>query len=120
MQGTIIPNDKMDHVIVASSVFLCKSKKLNRLIKLSLSGTGILEDSYGDDLSYAHFSLDLFAHGSNYTNNSFAKLLHNLELPLKSTLNHELFLESIFDPFVYCNFVGSRLWRVATFVVCRN
>jgi hypothetical protein len=37
------------------------------------------------DVCYAHYGLDIFVHDANYTVGSFAKLLRDLERPLKSS-----------------------------------
>jgi hypothetical protein len=49
-----------------------------------LSVTDMLAHGHGD-VCYAHYGLDIFAHDSNYTVGSFAKLLQDLERPPKST-----------------------------------
>lgn len=87
-----IMHDKMDHAKTASPVFSHKSKELDGLFKLPVSVTGMLAHGHGD-VRYAHYGLDLFAHDSNYTIGSFAKLLRDLELPPKST-SRELFVGS--------------------------
>ena len=44
-------------------------------------------------MRYVHYGLDMFAHDSNYTISSMAKLLRDLELPPKSS-SRELFVGS--------------------------
>jgi hypothetical protein len=72
--------DKMDDAKTASPVFLHKRKQLDGLLKLLVSILGKLMHGHGD-VHYAHYGLDLFAHDSNYTVGSFAKLLQDLERP---------------------------------------
>jgi hypothetical protein len=80
---TII-HDKMDHAKTALPVFSHKTKQLDRLMKLPVAVTGMLAHGHGD-VRYAHYGLDIFAHDANYTVGSFAKLLHDLERPPKSS-----------------------------------
>ena len=87
-----VMHDKMDHAKTASLVFSHKSKDLDGLVKLPLSVTGMIAHGHGD-VRYVHYGLDLFPHDSNYTIGSMAKLLHDLELPPKSS-SRELFVGS--------------------------
>jgi hypothetical protein len=64
---------------------LHKTKKLDGLTKLPVSVTGMLAHNHGD-VCYVHYGLDIFAHNSNYTVGSFAKLLRDLERIPKSSL----------------------------------
>jgi hypothetical protein len=73
-----IVHDKMDHPKTASLVFSHKTEQLDGLMKLPISIIGMLVHGDGD-VRYAHYGLDLFAHDSNYTIGSFAKLLRDLE-----------------------------------------
>jgi hypothetical protein len=84
-----IVHDKMDHTKTASPVFSHKTKQLDGLMKLPVSVTGMLAHGHGD-VCYAHCGLDIFAHDSNYTVGSFAKLLRDLERPPKLA-SHRLF-----------------------------
>jgi hypothetical protein len=79
-----IMHDKMDHSKTMSPVFLHKTKQLDGLMKLPVSVIGMLAHGHGD-VCYAHYGLDIFAHDSNYTVGSFAKLLRDLERLLNST-----------------------------------
>jgi hypothetical protein len=79
-----IMHDKMDHAKTTFLVFSHKTKQLDGIMKLLVLVTGMLEHGHGD-VCYAHYSLDIFAHDANYIVGSFAKLLHNLERPLKSS-----------------------------------
>ena len=88
---TII-HDKMDHAKTASPVFSHKSKELDGLVKLPISVTGMIAHGHAD-VRYAHYGLDVFAHDSNYTIGSMAKLLRDLELEPKSS-SRELFKNS--------------------------
>ena len=85
-----IMHDKMDHAKTASLVFSHKSKELDGLVKLPMSVIGMIAHGHGD-VRYAHYSLDIFPHDSNYTIGSMAKLLCDLEKPPKSS-SHELFV----------------------------
>ena len=87
-----VMHDKMDHSKIDSPIFSHKSKELDGLVKLLVSVTGIIAHGHGD-VRYAHYGLDMFAHDSNYTISSMAKLLRDLELPPKSS-SRELFVES--------------------------
>ena len=87
-----VMHDKMDHSKTDSPVFSHKSKELDGLVKLLVSVTGMIAHGHGD-VRYAHYGLDMFAHDSNYTISSVAKLLRNLELPPKSS-SRELFVGS--------------------------
>ena len=84
--------DKMDHAKIASPVFSHKSKELDGLVKLPVSVTGMIAHGHAD-VRYAHYGLDVFAHDSNYTIGSMAKLLQYLELEPKSS-SRELFKNS--------------------------
>jgi hypothetical protein len=70
----------MDHPKTISPMFLHKTKQLDGLMKLLVSVTRMLAHGPGN-VCYAHYGLDLFAHDSNYTVGSFAKLLQDLEMP---------------------------------------
>ena len=87
-----VMHDKMDHAKTASLVFSHKSKELDSLVKLPVSVTGMIAHGHGD-VRYAHYGLDIFAHDSNYTTRSMAKLLRDLEGPPKSS-SHQLFVGS--------------------------
>ena len=87
-----VMHDKMDHSKTDSPVFSHKSKDLDGLVKLPISVTSMIAHGHGD-VRYAHYGLDMFAHDSNYTISSMAKLLCNLELPPKSS-SRELFVVS--------------------------
>ena len=87
-----VMHDKMDHSKTDSPVFSHKSKELDGLVKLPVSVTGMIAHGHGD-VRYAHYGLDMFAHDSNYTISSVAKLLCDLELPPKSS-SRELFVGS--------------------------
>ena len=77
-------HDKMDHSKIDSPVFLHKSKELDGLVKLPVFVTGMIAHNHGD-VRFAHYGFDMFAHDSNYTISSMAKLLRDLELPPKSS-----------------------------------
>jgi hypothetical protein len=77
-----IMHDKMDHAKTVSLVFLHKTKQLNGLMKLYVSVMGMVEHGHGD-VCYPHYGLDIFVYNLNYTVCSFAKLLQDLERPLK-------------------------------------
>ena len=79
-----VKHDKMDHSKTNSPIFSHKSKELDGLVKLPVSVTGMIAHGHGD-VRYAHYGLDMFAHDSNYTISSMAKLLRDLELPPKSS-----------------------------------
>jgi hypothetical protein len=66
-------HDKMDHVKTAFPVFSPKKKQLDGLMKLHVLVTGILAHGHRD-VRYAYYGLNLFAHDSNYTVGSFARL----------------------------------------------
>jgi hypothetical protein len=85
---TII-HDKMDHAKTTSLVILHKTKQLDGLMKLSVSITRMLAHGHGDG-HYAHYGLDVFVHDLNYSVDSLAKLLRDLEMPQKSS-SHQLF-----------------------------
>nr|PNR45284.1 hypothetical protein PHYPA_015055 [Physcomitrium patens] len=87
-----IMHDKMDHAKTVSPVFSHKNKKLDALVKLPVSVTGMIAHGHGD-VRYAHYGLDIFPHDSNYTIGSMTKLLRDLEEPPKSS-SRELFLGS--------------------------
>ena len=87
-----VMHDKMDHFKIDSPVFSHKSKDLDGLVKLLVSVTYMIAHGH-DDVRYAHYGLDMFAHDSNYTISSMAKLLCDLELPPKSS-SRELFVGS--------------------------
>ena len=87
-----VMHDKMDHSKTNSHVFSHKSKDLDGLVKLLVSVTSMIAHGHGD-VCYAHYGLDMFAHDSNYTISSMAKLLCDLELPPKSS-SRELFVGS--------------------------
>ena len=78
---TII-HDKMDHSKTSSPHFSHKSKHMDSFMKLPISITGMIAHGHGD-VRYAHYGLDIFPTDSNSTVGSIAKLLHDLELPLK-------------------------------------
>jgi hypothetical protein len=80
----VIMYNKMDHAKIASYVFSHKMKQLDGLMKLFVSVIGMLAHGHGD-VHYAHYGLDFFAHDSNYTTGSFARLLRDLEMPPKSS-----------------------------------
>jgi hypothetical protein len=80
-----IMHDKMDQARTASPVFSQKTKQLDGLMKSLVSVTGMLAHGH-DDVHYAHYGLDIFAHDANYIVGSFAKLLCNLKKPPKSSL----------------------------------
>jgi hypothetical protein len=69
-----IMHDKMDHAKTVSPVFLHKTKQLDGLMKLLVSVTDMLAHGHRD-VYYTHYGLDFFAHDSNYTVGSFARLL---------------------------------------------
>ena len=85
-------HDKMDHSKTDSPVFSHKSKDLDGLVKLLVSVTSMIAHGHGD-VRYAHYSLDMFVHDSNYTISSIEILLCDLELPPKSS-SRELFVGS--------------------------
>jgi len=87
-----IMHDKMDHAKTACPVFSHKSKDTDSLVKLPVSVTGMIAHGHGD-IRYAHYGLDIFPHDSNYTIGSMARLLRDLEKPLKSS-SRELFVGS--------------------------
>ena len=87
-----VMHDRMNHSKTDSPVFSHKSKDLDGLVKLSMSIIGMIAHGHGD-VRYAHYGLDMFAHDSNYTISSMAKLLCDLELPPKSS-SQELFVGS--------------------------
>ena len=87
-------HDKMDLAKTASPVFSHKMKQLDGLMKLPIAVIGMLAHGH-DDVCYVHYGFDIFAHNANYTVGSFAKLLRDLERPLKSSSR--------------CLFDGSRL-----------
>jgi hypothetical protein len=84
-----IMHDKMDHAKTACPVFSHKTKQLDGLMNLPVLVTGMLAHGHGD-VRYAHYGLGIFAHDSNYTVGSFAKLLRDLDRPPKSSY-HRLF-----------------------------
>jgi hypothetical protein len=92
----IIMQDKTDYAKIASSMFSHRTKQLGGLMKLLASVTKMLAHGHGD-VCYAHYGLDLFAHDSNYTVGSFAKLLRDLEMLLKSS-SRQLFNGSRLTP----------------------
>ena len=61
----IIMHDKMDHSKTDSPIFSHKSKDLDGLVKLQVSVTGMIAHDH-DDVRYAHYGLDMFAHNSNW------------------------------------------------------
>jgi hypothetical protein len=61
-------------------------------MKLLVSVMGMLAHGHRD-VCYTHYGLDIFAHESNYTVGSFAKLLQDLERPPKSS-SRQLFYDS--------------------------
>ena len=71
---TII-HDKMDHSKTSSPDFSHKSKYMDSFMKLPISIIGMIH--------YSHYRLDIFPSDSNHTMGSIAKLLRDLELPLK-------------------------------------
>jgi hypothetical protein len=79
-----IMHNKMDHTKTALPIFSHKTKQLDGLMKSLISVIGMLAHGHGD-VRYAHYGLDIFAHDTNYTVGSFAKLLRNLERPPKSS-----------------------------------
>ena len=87
-----VMHDKMNHSKTDSPIFSHKSKELDGLVKLLVSVTGMIAHGHGD-VRYVHYGLDMFAHDSNYTISSMAKLLCDLELPPKSS-SRELFVGS--------------------------
>ena len=87
-----VMHDKMDHSKTDPPIFSHKSKELDGLVKLPVSVIGMIAHGH-DDVRYAHYDLDMFAHDSNYTISSVAKLLRDLELPPKSS-SRELFIGS--------------------------
>ena len=89
-------HDKIDHSKTASPILSHKVKHLDVLMKLPIAVTSILAQGHVDQ-RYAHYGLDLYSHDANYTVRSFAKVLRDLEAPLKSS-SHELFLESNSHP----------------------
>jgi hypothetical protein len=70
----MIMHDKMDHAKIVFPAFSHKTKQLDGLMKLHVSIIGMLAHGHGN-VRYAHYSLDIFVHDSNYTIGSFAKLL---------------------------------------------
>ena len=88
----MVMHDKMDHSKTDSPVFSHKSKELDGLVKLPVFVTSMIAHGHGD-VRYAHYGLGMFAHDSNYTISSMAKLLRDLELPPKSS-SRELFVGS--------------------------
>ena len=80
-----IMHDKMDHSKIASPVLSHKVKHLDGLMKLPAAVTGILAHGHVDQ-RYAHYGLDLYSHDANYTVESFAKVLRDLEAPSKIIL----------------------------------
>jgi hypothetical protein len=78
-----IVHDKRDHAKTASPMFSHKTKQLDGMMKLPVFVTGMLVHGHGD-VCYAHYNLDIFAHDSNYTIGSFARLFRDLEMPPKS------------------------------------
>ena len=78
---TII-HDKMDHSKTSSLHFSHKSKHMDSFMKLPITVTGMIAHGHGD-VWYAHYGLDIFPSDSNHTMGSIAKLLRDLELPLK-------------------------------------
>ena len=88
---TII-HDKMDHLKTSSLHFSHKSKHMDSFMKLPISVTGMIAHGHGD-VRYVHYGLDIFPTDSNHTMGSIAKLLRDLKLPLKHSLQ-ELFLGS--------------------------
>ena len=78
----IIMHDKIDHAKTISPIFSYKMKHLDGLLKLPLSMTCILIHGHSD-VRYVHYGLDLYPHDANYIVKSIAKLLQDLELPLR-------------------------------------
>ena len=87
-----IVHDKMDHSKTSSPHFSHNSKHMDSFMKLSIFVMGMIAHGHGD-VRYAHYGLDIFPTNSNYTVGSIAKLLRDLELPLKYSLQ-VLFLEA--------------------------
>ena len=74
----------MDHAKIVFPMFSHKTNKSNGLMKLPMLFINIMAYGHGD-VRCAHYGLDNFAHDSTYTIGSFAKLLQDLEMPLKSS-----------------------------------
>ena len=81
---TII-HDKMDHSKTSSPHFFHKSKHMDSFIKLPIFVTEMIAQSHGD-VHYAHYGLDIFSTDSNHTMGSIAKLLRDLKLLPKHSL----------------------------------
>ena len=92
---TIIHN-KMDHSKTSSPHFSHKSKHMDSFMKLPISITEMIAHGHGD-VRYAHYGLDIFPTNSNHTGGLIAKLLRDLELPFKHSLQ-ELFSGSTSTP----------------------
>jgi hypothetical protein len=106
-----IMHDKMNHAKIASPVFSHKTKQLDGLMKLLVSITSMLAHGHGD-VCYAHYGLDIFAHDSNYTVGSFAKLLRDLERPPKSS-SRRLFDGARSSPLFQAVLTGAEMCEAA-------
>ena len=103
---TII-HDKMNHSKTSSPHFSHKSKHMDSFMKLPISVTGMIAHGHGD-IRYAHYGLDIFPTDSNYTLGSIAKLLRDLELPPKYSLQ-ELFSRSSSAPLFTALLAGAEM-----------
>ena len=103
---TII-HDKMDHSKTSSPHFSHKSKHMDSFMNLPISVTGMIAHGHGD-IRYAHYGLDIFPTDSNHTMGSIAKLLRDLELPPKYSLQ-ELFSGSGSAPLFTALLAGAEM-----------
>ena len=103
---TII-HDKMNHSKTSSPHFSHKSKHMDSFMKLPISVTRMIAHGHGD-IHYAHYGLDIFPTDSNHIVGSIAKLLRDLELPPKYSLQ-ELFSGSRSAPLFTALLAGAEM-----------
>jgi hypothetical protein len=88
MQVLCIVHDKMDHSKSASPCFASKMKSVDGYLKFPVYVTRMI--AHGNK-KYAHYALDLYPVDSNCTIGSIARLLRDLECPLKYSNLESLF-----------------------------